>query len=427
MRILIYGINYSPELVGIGKYTGEMSQWLSSRGHQIRVITAPPYYPAWKIGSGYSPRKYRSEGDDVLRVFRCPLWVPAKPTGLRRIFHLLSFALSSLPVALWQGLTWRPDAVIVLTPALTCAPAGWLAARLGGARAWLHVQDLELDAAFDLGLLPSASCIKFAFWLETLLLRRFDRVSSISRRMLDQLRLKGVSSHRLLLFPNWTDTDAICPGAETDSLRSEFGIAPDATIAMYSGNMGEKQGLEIVIDAAHLLRGRPDVTLLLCGDGAARIDLQARAAGLENVRFVPLQPLERLNQLLNLADIHLLPQRADAADLVMPSKLSGILSCGGAVIATASPWTELARTVNDAGGLVCKPGDVQQFAGQILELAGDPAKRKQMSEQARQYAITHLQKSTLLKRFETALCACCEATPLPSSVPVLNEYADDHR
>ena len=110
MKILLYGINFSPELIGIGKYTGEMAAWLAARGHEVRVVTAPPYYPAWAVSPGYSGRAWRTERWQGVTVLRCPLWVPRKPSGLKRLLHLASFAASSLPVLLAQAL-WRPQVV----------------------------------------------------------------------------------------------------------------------------------------------------------------------------------------------------------------------------------------------------------------------------------------------------------------------------
>jgi len=148
VRLLLYGINFSPELVGIGKYSGELASWLAEQGDEVRVITAPPYYPAWRVQAPYSGWHYQREEGRVSAVLRCPLWVPAKPSGLTHILHLLSFALSSFIPVLWQA-TWRPDIVLVIEPPFFCAPAAWLTARLCGAKACLHVQDFEVDAAFD--------------------------------------------------------------------------------------------------------------------------------------------------------------------------------------------------------------------------------------------------------------------------------------
>jgi len=400
LRILVYGINYRPELTGIGKYTGEMCEWLASRGHEVRVVTAPPYYPEWRVHSGHSGRTYRVEHIGGVRVWRCPLWVPARPTGLRRILHHLSFALSTLPVMIAQGF-WRPHVVLLLEPPLMCAPAALLAARLCGARSWLHVQDFEVDAAFALGLLPERAK-PLVLYLERMLMRSFDRVSTISRRMLDRLELKGVEGLRRVLFRNWVDCREIHPMSGVARFRSEFGISTESFVALYSGNMGEKQGLEVVIETARLMNGNDDVIFVLCGAGSARTRLESAAAGLDNVRWLPLQPAGRLNELLNLADVHLLPQRADAADLVMPSKLCGMLASGQAVVATVLPDTEIAETLSHAG-LITKPGDANALAGAIAFLQADAASRQNMGKGARGYAELHFASETVLGRFEEEL------------------------
>ncbi len=188
MRILIYGLNYAPELTGIGKYTGEMSSWLAARGHEVRVVTAPPYYPAWSIREDYRGKLYRTEkvpGEPI--VYRTPLYVPAKPTGLKRMVHLFSFMLGSLPVMLRQ-IFWQPEIVFTVEPTFFGAPLALLVAQTSGAASWLHVQDFEVDAAFDLGLLPAKGLIHdFALGLEEFFTQAFTRVSSISHKMVERI------------------------------------------------------------------------------------------------------------------------------------------------------------------------------------------------------------------------------------------------
>lgn len=412
MRLLVYGINFAPELTGIGKYTGEMAQWLAHAGHEVRVITAPPYYPAWRVQDGHSARQYRVERWQGVQVIRTPLWVPRQPGGLKRLLHLGSFALASLPalIAQWR---WKPDVVWVVEPPLMCAPAAVAFAALRGAGTWLHIQDYEVDAAFDLGLIKGHTLRRAVQRAERWLMRRFDRVSTISGRMVDRARDKGVAPERVVLFPNWVDIGGIAPLAAPSPYRTELGLAPDALVALYSGNMGNKQGLEVLAEVARLLSNEPRIQFVLGGSGSGRADLQARCAGLPNVRFLDLQPLERLNDWLGLADVHLLPQRADAADLVMPSKLTGMLASGRAVLATAMPGTELSRVVTDdaACGLVVPPENPAAMAEALRALAADPARRAAMGASGRRYAEAELSRDAVLRRFETQLLALVQASP----------------
>lgn len=406
MKILVYGINFAPELTGIGKYTGEMARWLAEAGHEVRAITAPPYYPAWQVGESHRADRYRRETWHGVRVFRTPLWVPQRPGGLKRLLHLGSFAISSLPVLIAQW-RWKPDVVWVVEPPLMCAPAAVAFASLRGARSWLHIQDYEVDAAFDLGLIQGATLRRCVERAERWLMRRFDRVSTISGRMVERARAKGVAAERVVHFPNWVDIGGIAPLAGPSPYRAELGLAPDAVVALYAGNLGNKQGLDILAELARRVQDDPRIQLVIGGNGSGKADLQARCMGLSNVRFLDLQPLERLSDWLGLADVHLLPQRADAADLVMPSKLTGMLASGRAVLATARADTELCRVVeHDAAcGVVVPPENPTALAEALRALAADPARRAALGAQGRRYAEAELSQDAILRRFEMQLQA----------------------
>ncbi|MEO8737985.1 MAG: glycosyltransferase WbuB [Edaphobacter sp.] len=410
MRILIYGLNYAPELTGIGKYTGEMSSWLAARGHDVHVVTAPPYYPAWSIREDYRGKLYRTEriaGEPI--VYRTPLYVPAKPTGLKRVAHLVSFMLGSLPVMLRQAF-WKPEIVFTVEPTFFGAPLALLVAKASGAASWLHIQDFEVDAAFDLGLLPAKGAIHdFALNLEKLFTQTFTRVSSISHKMVERAIAKGIPDNHTILFPNWVDVDAIHPQPQTmpNVFRRELNLE-GKIILLYSGNMGAKQGLELLGPLAETFEDDPRVHFLFCGDGAFRPQLEALVAHRPNVTLLPLQPFARLNDLLNAADIHLLPQRAGAADLVMPSRLTGMLSSGRPVIATADPGTQVARVVEGCG-LVVPAEDAVALHAAVQQLIDDEFLRRQLGTAARQYAVQNLDKQQVLEQFERNLHALLTA------------------
>ena len=404
MKLLVYGINFAPELTGIGKYTGDMVAWLASQGHEVRVITAPPYYPDWSVWPAYNAARYVREDWQGAGVTRAPLWVPRKVTGRSRLLHLASFALSSIPALLahWH---WKPDVVWVAEPPLFCSPAALLFARLRSAKAWLHIQDYEVDAAFELGLLKGRRLRSFVGAVERSIMRRFDRISTISLRMMERAASKGTEGARLVSLPNWVDVSTIQPLQAASPFRTELGIRPDAVVALYSGNMGAKQGLELLAETALLLADRPDVEFVFCGNGAGRAEFTKRCQALRNVRFLDLQPMERLGDLLGMADIHLLPQRADAADLVMPSKLSGMLSSGRPVVAGARPGTELGQVVAQCG-IAVPPDDAKAFANAVLTLAEQPALRRELGLRARRFAEEHLDREAVLRCFERDLAAC---------------------
>lgn len=414
MRILVYGINYFPEPIGIGKFTGEMTAWLAKNGHEVRVVTAQPSYPEWRVMPGYSAAAYQREHRENLTVWRCPVWVPRFPTGLKRILHYLSLALSSAPIALRQ-VWWKPDIVLLVVPPLFLAPTALLVARLAGARSWLHLQDFEVSLAFETGLLRRPMLRKVALWVEQKLLQRFHRVSTISSRMLAGLHSKGVAEERCVLFPNWVDVEIIRPLNGQNRLRSEWALREQVTVALYSGNMAGKQGLDVLLDAAKLLKDDESLCFVLCGGGAARKRLQEKNGDLRNVIWRPLQEAARLNELLNVADIHLLPQLANVADLVMPSKLTGMLASGRPVIATADAGSQVAQVVAQCG-IVVPPGDVNALVTAIRVLAADPDRRRRLGSTARDYALKNFASSRILPEFEKALVLCAKDQLRPGQI-----------
>lgn len=399
MRLLICSINFSPELTSTGKYTGETAYWLAENGVEVRVVTAPPYYPAWKVGEGYSGKRYATEYPvKNLTVFRCPLWVPHVPTGLKRIVHLLSFAVSSLPVLLRQ-IRWRPDVVMVVEPPLFSAPGALLLAKLCSARSWLHVQDYEVDAAFNLGMLKGHFLRRIFYGLERGLMHYFDTVSSITPAMMRRAELKGIERSCLVYFPNWVNLDQIKPmlrsSQEVQRFLEELDIPSDAFVGLYAGNIGNKQGIEVVAEAAKRLVDLKNIFFIFCGSGSGLAELKESCSGLSNVRFIDIQPIERFNTLLSMASVHLLPQKSDVADLVMPSKLTGMMASGRPIVATAAADTSVAEAVKGCG-IVVPPGDVEQFCAAILTLESNLPLCENAGTNARQWAENNLDQKKIL-------------------------------
>lgn len=380
-----------------------MVRWLTEQGHEVCVVTTPPYYPEWRIHRGYSGGAYAREVWHRALVIRCPLWVPRQPSGLKRIVHLATFALSSMPIML-RLVVWRPQVVWVVEPALLTAPLALAVARLAGARSWLHIQDYEVDAAFAMGLIRGEKLKRAVQTLERWTKRRFDVVSTISRRMLALAAAKGVDADKLVLFPNWVDISGIVPLKRPSSYREQLGLSRDSVIALYSGNMGNKQGLEVLAEAARLLRGDPRIRFVFCGDGAGKEKLVRACEGLSNVSILPLQPADRVSELLGLADIHLLPQLTNAADLVLPSKLTGMLASGRPVIVSADRQTELGQVVEHSGcGVLVKPEDAEALADAICHLAAEPSWREVMGAAGRAYAEREFDVHTIMQRFSERL------------------------
>ncbi|GHB63006.1 WcaI family glycosyltransferase [Persicitalea jodogahamensis] len=404
MRILIYGINYAPELAGIGKYTGEMAAWLAGRGHEISVITAMPYYPEWRVQEPYPGKGWQCEEREGVRVYRCPLYVPKEVTSLRRILHEFSFLASSL--RWWLSFLFKKkfDLVISISPPFHLGFLALAYARLRGSQLVTHVQDLQVDAAKELGMIRNERLLALMFRAERLILRGSTAVSTISPGMRRKIVEKGIPADKVLMIPNWVDTEKIKPIPRAESLRTELGIGSEKKVVLYAGNTGEKQGLEMVVEVAAQLAHHRDLLFVFVGSGGGRERLEAlvQERCLTNVRFFPLQPYEKLSALLAMADLHLVLQKKAASDLVMPSKLTGILAAGGCAIVTALPGTSLYQIIREHDmGLLVAPESAEALRHGIEQaLATDLSAYR---SNARTYAENQLGRTAILAKMEESL------------------------
>jgi len=424
VRILIYGYNYYPEVVGVGKYTTEFSEWMSARGHDVTVITSTPYYPEWRVPTGYS-RGYNQKVENGVTVWRCPAYIPSKPTGFKRLLFQFSYLIFSTPICL-ANFRHRPDIVLVIEPPLICATVGLLTARLSGAKSVLHIQDLEVDAAFSLDMLANETLRSAFHGIEKYLYSKFDLISTISGNMIKRITEKLMIDPgrerpgqarpgqarpgqarpgqarpvraEPVLFPNWVDTDEIRP-LDHSSFRTVLNLTDEDFVCLYSGNIGAKQGIGIIIEAAKRL---PEIVFVICGDGPVLPDLKQKGEDLTNVKWLPLQPLDKLNDLLNLADVHLLPQRDSIDSLVMPSKLTGMLASGSPVVATVPENSEIATVLNNLGRIT-EPSDVEAFTEAIAGYSSDAELLKKHGQASRVYAERYLSQESILVNFENCL------------------------
>lgn len=405
MRILVFGINYAPELTGIGKYTGEMCEWLAQKGHEVEVITSMPYYPEWKIRKAYQGKWWFTETINNVKVRRTVFYVPEKVSGTTRIIHEFSFLLSS-SVWWFKSMFKSYDLVISPYPPLIIGVWPYLYSIFHKTKWVFHIQDLQVDAARDLGLIKNERLLNVLERIERFFLKKSNYVSSISEGMKMKILAKGIDAQKYIMLPNWVDTDFIKPMAKPVSMREELGLQENDIIILYSGNMGEKQGLEAIIPMAKKFIERKEIKIVLAGEGAAkeRLMKETESCNLKNVIFLPLQPYEKLSSFLAIADFHLVLQKKAASDLLLPSKLLSILSAGGCAIVTAVRNSSLHNMIGETNaGWLAEPEDVEDLI-RILEKAIDsPSENDLKKENARKYALRYLNKDEVLGDFQNVI------------------------
>ncbi len=398
MRVVVWGINYAPEFTGIAPHSVALCEFLHARGHDAQMVTTFSYYPTWRKLPEDRGRLYRTGRINGVPVHRCWHFVPLRVNAWKRILHEASFIFTSTLRLLSLG---RADAYVLVSPPLLLGAAGWIVGALKRAPFVFHVQDMQPDAAVGLGMLRAGWFTRALYALEALAYAKAARVSGITRGMLVKFRRKGVPERKLIYFPNAIalTSEQVIP--ERGSFRRKHGLSAEKFLAIYAGNLGVKQGLDVLLEAARLVRD-PRIHILICGDGAQREVLagQIRELGLPNVTMLPLQQGPDYLSLLEDADLCFITQQSGSGNSFFPSKLLGLLAQSKPVITVADPESELAEAATEGGfGLNIPPGRPQEVAEVLDGLAQDRARLAAYGAAGniyvRQFEKTHVFESFL--------------------------------
>ena len=417
MKILIYSYNYHPEPIGIAPLMTELAEGLAARGHKVRVLTGMPNYPERRIYEGYRGKAYISEERNGVHIERCYVWIRPKPGLLTRMALDGSFVVTSFVRSLFGG---RPDLILFTSPPLPVSVPAWLLGLLKGCPVVLNLQDILPEAAVHTGLITNQKAIKIFEGLENFAYRRSTHVSVIAEGFVDNLVGKKVPEPKISLIPNWVNTNFIHPMPKNNGFREEHGLQNNFVV-MYSGNIALTQGLETVVNAAALLKSRPDaaeiqgqhqIKFVIVGEEKALKKLEDYCRDrnvLDYVLLLPFQPRERLPEMLAAADVGLIVQKANVVAFNMPSKTQVLLASGRAIIASVPGTGTAARAVRSSeGGLVVEPESPSALLEAVLTLAGDRDRTETLGHHGRAYAEKTYSFESALNAYEALFSRLCK-------------------
>ncbi len=368
LEVLVVGINYAPEVTGIAPYTTATAEHFARSGARVSVLAGVPHYPSWTVEPAYRRRlrvRQQLNGVDVTRLRH---YVPSRQSALRRAGYEATFLAQAMAVRPAE----RPDVVLAVIPSLG---SGVCAARL--ARKYdiplaIVVQDLLGQAAKQSGIAGGSRVAKATAAAESWILRQATTVGVVSDSFRPVLSDYGVNAHRVVSLPNWTHVAA--GTADVQETRRGLGWSDGVTVVLHSGNMGLKQDLGNVIEAARRSADRDDVLYVLMGDGSQRRALEEQAHGLPNFRFLDPVPDESYSDVLRSADILLVNERPSVQDMSLPSKLTSYFRAGRPVIAATAPGGATALELARAGAAVLVPaGQPERLADAVRSLTLNPA------------------------------------------------------
>ncbi|MEO8437420.1 MAG: glycosyltransferase [Chloroflexota bacterium] len=404
--ILLVSIDYWPEETGIAPYSTGLAEHLASAGHDVTVLAGMPHYPQWRVAEGYQGRWRLTETRNGVRIVRRRHYVPGHQSAIRRAMYEATW-LAHAGVAR-PGLV--PDAVLGVIPSLS----GGLIARVASAR-WkaaygVIVQDLVSAAAAQSGIEGGRSVASLTRRIETWSLARATVVAPVAEAFRPALSSMGIDDQRIAVLPNWSHLAVATD--DRAAVRERLGWAPDAWVALHAGNMGLKQGLEQVLDAARLAdRDDAPVQFVLMGDGSQRERLAELATGIDRLGFHPFVPTADLPDVLAAADVLILSERPSVVDMSMPSKLTSYFAAGRPVVAAVHPDGASAGEVEGArAGVMTPAGDAGSLLHAIMSLRKRADRGRALGDAGRRYAQATLGAAASFDRADRIVARLVEAT-----------------
>jgi colanic acid biosynthesis glycosyl transferase WcaI len=399
--VLFVSRYYWPELIGSAPFSTDIAEWLAAHGRPTTVVSGLPHYPHDDVFPAYRDGRCLRETVCGVEVARLQTGPPRAGSAVARMANEAEFLLRGL-AALITGRVKRHSVVLALCPSILCVALGVAARRRGGVCVAV-VHDIQSGLAEKLGMVGGGHMARAMRAAERAILNRTDLVAVLSSEMKDQLRSIGITVP-IEVIPLWVDTDHI---------QAAPAVARSGVKVLYSGNLGRKQGLgQVVALARELADRRLDIEIVLRGDGnqAGELLTEIKRLGLTNIRLAELQPNEALGTALAAGDIHLVPQRPDAAAFAVPSKVFNIMAVGRPFVATALPDSVLWRLQHQSGAFLCvPPDDAPSFAEAVIRLADDSRLRQELGRRGREFVEANYAKPRILGHLVDRLDAIAAA------------------
>lgn len=396
-RVTIIGLHFSPEPSGNAPYTTGLADGLATRGFVVNVITGYPHYPEWRRHPDYTGWR-TDESRDGVNVQRLRHYIPGQPSGLARLHMELSFGVRVL-FANWK----QPDVVILVSPALFSSGLAMLRAKLSFRRPpiALWVQDLYSRGLAETNTAGNTAT-RVLQRLESRVMRSADALVAIHSRFRAYLVSElGVDESRVSVIRNWTHLP-ISSSSGREASRERLGWQPDDFIVLHAGNMGMKQGLENVVNAARLAsERRSNVKFVLMGDGHQRTKLQAMGQGITNLAFVESLPDDEFQASLTSADALLVNELPGVRDMSVPSKLTSYFNAGVPVLAATDAESVTAEELLiSEGGLRVSPSDPAALVDAAEKLEKDPRLAHHLGQKGLKYRRDTLAAETAMRQYD---------------------------
>ncbi len=401
-QIVFFTQLYYPDITTTATIMTDLVEDLASYGLTINVVCAQPTY----LVKAKFPKIEWRRGVAIKRVWS---FLFDKNKNIGRILNSVSCFSSMLPRVLSTG---NNSLLVFNTNPALLSLLGLMVAKLRGQRYVVLVHDLWPELPAHMGMIKkSGGLYRIIDFLNRLSFKYACGIVVLSevmkQRILDKVPEMNGSVH---VIHNWADASQVYPVAKKNNrLLREIGLE-QKKVVMYSGNLGRYQPLEVMIGAANELKDRNDILFLFTGDGGKRQKIQevATSLNLNNVKFIPFQPLDRLAESLSMADVALIGIYPKNEGVIMPSKLYGLLAVGKPIICVSDPKSEVAEILRHAkAGLNSSIGDPKELAQKIVAILDDPTKAQELGQQGRKYFLEHFERKKITNQWKDVLEGIC--------------------
>ena len=402
MRVLLLSMNFYPEPTGTGPVIANLARELKEIGHEVTIVAGFTYYPKRIVPESYRGKFMVEEEFEGMRCIRTWIYCGPETRAIDKILHHTSFSISSFFGALKTG---KQDVIIAVSPPLFEGITGWIISKIKRAPMIFRIEDMLPDAAIIYNLITNKTQIRILKWIEKFIYKKSKKIIAICNGFVKNLREKQVPEEKIVLIPHWADVEHIFPMEKYNGFREAYGIEKQF-LAVYSGNIGLSQGLEVILEAAKRLAHEKNIQFLIIGDGVQKKSLieKAEREKITNVKFLPVQPKEMLPKLLSAADVSLVTQKPNVLNINVPSKIFNIMASGRPMIVGVNPMSDAAEIVRNAKcGILVKAGDPDELAEAILQLYRNPELCERLGNNGRKYVQKHYSRKASIESYRQLL------------------------
>lgn len=406
MKILFLSHYFPPEVNAPATRTYEHCRRWVELGHEVTVVSCVPHHPMGEAYPGYRNRLIQTEYKDGIRAIKVLTYITANEGFLKRTFNYVFYMLMAIVVAPFLG---KADIVISTSPQFFNGLAGYFVSRLKRCPWVLEIRDLWPESILAVGAIRNRHVIRALEGIEQFVYRKADHIVPVTFAFRSHILARGGRADRMTVIRNGVDLEFFKPCAKDTGYAAQLG-ADGKFVAAYVGTHGMAHGLELLIDTAELLQDRPDIMILLAGDGSHRKQLAAEVERrkLANIRLLGQLPKNEMPRLWSITDASLVVlKKLDLFLSVIPSKLFESMAMKQPIVlAVAGESADMMR--ESGAGIVIEPENARALADSILRLADTPELCRELGENGSRYVVENFDRRVLAKQFEQVLHDCVQ-------------------